>query len=83
MVYAATTLVIIYWNPYQPFVIHISHHVLFNEYGALSRYSEFMNTCHSMNIIVQSKGGDEFYLNNKGEIPNKKLANITIAFLLN
>ena len=33
MGYAATTGVIIYWNPDQPFVIHISHHVWFDEYN--------------------------------------------------
>ena len=33
MGYAATTGVIIYWKPYQPFVIHISHHVWFDEYN--------------------------------------------------
>ena len=33
--YAATTLVILYWNIYQPFSIHRSHHVLFDEYTFL------------------------------------------------
>ena len=29
-----------------------------NEDGALARPSEFMKTCHNMNIIVQTTGGD-------------------------
>ena len=28
-----------------------------DEDGALERYSESMNTCHNMNIIVQTTGG--------------------------
>ena len=31
---ADTTGVIIYWKPYQPFVIHRSHHVWFDEYNS-------------------------------------------------
>ena len=31
--YEATTVVIIYWNPDQTFVIHIGHHVWFDEYN--------------------------------------------------
>ena len=53
-----------------------------DEDGALARYSEFMNTCHNMNIIVQTTGGDEYSLNGKGEIPITTLANITRALLL-
>ena len=30
--YAATTVVMIYWKPDQPFIIHRSHHVWFDEY---------------------------------------------------
>ena len=33
MGYTATTGVIIYWKPYQPFVIHRYHHVWFDEYN--------------------------------------------------
>ena len=36
-----------------------------------------------MNIIVQTTGGDESSINIKFESPNKKLANIKIAILLN
>ena len=54
-----------------------------DEYGALSRSSELMKTCHSMNIIVQTTGGDASSLNGKSEIPNKTLANITRSLLLN
>ena len=36
-----------------------------------------------MNIIVQTTGGDEYSLNGKSESPNKRLANITRAHLLN
>ena len=31
--YVYTTGVILYWNPYQPFFIHRSHHVCFYEYN--------------------------------------------------
>ena len=42
-----------------------------------------MKTFHTMNIIVQTTGGDASSLNGKGESPNKTLANITRALLLN
>ena len=35
MGYAATTGFIIYWKPDEPFIIHISHHVWFDEYNSL------------------------------------------------
>ena len=54
-----------------------------DEDGALARSSEFMKKCHKMNIIVQNTGGDASSLNSKIESPNKKLANITRALLLN
>ena len=54
-----------------------------DEYGALARSSEFIRTCHNMNIIVQTTGGYSSSLNGKSESPNKKLANITRALLLN
>ena len=34
MGYVATTGVIRYWKPYQPFVIHRHHHVWFYEYNS-------------------------------------------------
>ena len=34
MVYAETTLVILYWKLDQTFIIHISHHVWFDEYNS-------------------------------------------------
>ena len=54
-----------------------------DEYGALARSFEFMKTCHNMNIIVQTSGGDASSLNGKSEIPNKTLDSITRALLLN
>ena len=54
-----------------------------DEDGAPARYSEFMKTCHNMNIIVQTAGGDAYYLNGKNESPNKKLSNILRSLLLN
>ena len=42
-----------------------------------------MKTCRNINIIVQTTGGDESYLNGKIEIPNNILANITKDLLLN
>ena len=54
-----------------------------DEVLALSRSSEFMSTCHNMNIIVQTTGGDASSCNGKIKSPNNKLANITRALLLN
>ena len=53
-----------------------------DKYGALSKTSEFMRTCHNMNIIVQTTGGYVPSFNGKTEIPNKAMANIKRAFLL-
>ena len=36
-----------------------------DEYGELARYSDFMKTCHNINIIVQTAGGYASYLNGK------------------
>ena len=41
-----------------------------DEDGALARHYEFMNTCHNMNIIVHTTGGDASSLNGKSESPN-------------
>ena len=49
----------------------------------LARSSEFMKTCHRINIIVQTVGVDASSLNGKSNIPNKTLANIIRALLLN
>ena len=57
--------------------------VRFDENGALARSSEPMKTCQNMNNIVQTTGGDTYYINGKSEIPNKTLSNITRALLLN
>ena len=54
-----------------------------DEYEAMARYSEFMRTCHNMNIIVQTTCGYSCLLNGRSEIPNKTLAGITRALLLN
>ena len=35
MGYAATTVVIMYWNPYETFAIHRAHNILFDEYNYL------------------------------------------------
>ena len=53
-----------------------------DKYGALERSSEFIKTCHNMNIIVQTTGGYESSLNGKSESPNKTLDNITRALPL-
>ena len=42
-----------------------------------------MKACHNMNFIVQTTGGDASSINGKIESPNKTLANITGALLLN
>ena len=54
-----------------------------DEDGALARSSEFMRTCHNMNIIFQTTGGYASSLNGKIESPNKTTANITRALLMN
>ena len=54
-----------------------------DEYGALERSSGFMKTCHNMNIIVPTTGGDASSLNGKSESPNITLANITGDILMN
>ena len=41
-----------------------------------------MNTCNSMNIIVQTTGGYTSSINGKSESPNKTIDNITRAILL-
>ena len=43
---------------------------------ALASYSEFLNTCHVMNSIVQTTGGYASSINGKNKTPNKKLDNI-------
>ena len=53
-----------------------------DEDGALARSSEFMSSCHNMNIVIQNTGGDSYSLNGKSESPNKTLANTTRYFLL-
>ena len=53
-----------------------------DEDGALARPSESTKTCHNMNIIVQTTGGDESSINYKSKSPNRKIANITRAILL-
>ena len=34
MGYVATTRVIIYWKPYQQFIMHITHNVWFDQYNS-------------------------------------------------
>ena len=36
-----------------------------DENGALARSSKYTNTCHNMNIIVHTTGGDEYSFNGK------------------
>ena len=57
--------------------------ILGDEDGSIERSSEFMKTCHKMNIIVQNTGVGASSLNGEIESPNKALANITRALLLN
>ena len=54
-----------------------------DEDGAPARSSESMKTCHNMNIIVRTTGGDASSLNGKIKSPNKTLANIKRAIFLN
>ena len=53
------------------------------EYGSLEISSEFMKTCHNMNITVQTTGRYASPINGKSESPNKTLANIKRALLMN
>ena len=48
------------------------------EYVALARSSEFMKTCHNMNITVHTTVGYASSFNGKNESPNKTLSNITL-----
>ena len=54
-----------------------------DEYEALTGYSEFMKTCHNMNIIVQTKEGYESSLNCKREIPKRHMLISKELFYLN
>ena len=54
-----------------------------DEDGALEKYYKFINTCHDINIIVQSAGVYASSLNGESEIPNKSLSAITRALLGN
>ena len=54
-----------------------------DEYISLARSSEFIKTCHNINIIVENTVGDSYSLNGKIEMPNKTIYNITSALLLN
>ena len=51
--------------------------------GTLSRYSEYMKTCHNMNSIVQTIGVYASSINGKIESPIKTRSNITRAIILN
>ena len=53
-----------------------------DKYWALARSSKFTKICHNMKSIVQNTGRDASSLNEKIEIPNRTLANITINLLL-
>ena len=53
-----------------------------DEDGTLARSSEFMRTCHNMNIIVQITVVDASSLNGKIKPPNKTLDDTTGDFLL-
>ena len=53
------------------------------EDGALARSSEFMNTCHNINIKIQTTCVYASSINRKIEIPNNTLAKITISLLMN
>ena len=54
-----------------------------DEYGALAIYFEFIKTCHNINNIVQTIGGDASSINGKSESSNNTLDNITRSLLLN
>ena len=54
-----------------------------DEDGSLERYYGFMKTCHNMNIIDKTTCGYAYSLNGKIESPNKTLANIIRALIIN
>ena len=54
-----------------------------DEDGAMSRSSEFMNTCHNINIIYQTMGGDSYSRHGTSKSLNNTISNITGALLLN
>ena len=57
--------------------------VQFDGYGAPSRSSEYMRTCHNIIILVQTTGGDSSSINGKSESYDNTFANITRYLLLN
>ena len=54
-----------------------------DEYGAPARSFKLTEKHHNMNIILQITRINAYYLNLKSESPDKTLANITGALLLN
>ena len=64
MGYTATTGFIIYWKPYQPFVIYRSHHIWFDEYNS-SLSIEDKNTPGSLLLRQDPEGRihDSYLLN--------------------
>ena len=65
MGYAATTGVILYWKPDQPFIIHRAHHVWFDEY----------NSCLSIED-KHTSGSLLLRQDPEGHIHNKDLLNL-------
>ena len=64
MGYSATTGVVLYWKPYQIFIIHRAHHVCFDEYN--SRFSiEYKHTPGSLLLWQDPEGciHDAYLLN--------------------
>ena len=53
-----------------------------NKDGNLERSSKFMQTCHNMNIIVNTTCVDAYFLNVKSESTNKTLSNIKRTIIL-
>ena len=54
-----------------------------DEYGSLVRYSEFMKTCHNLNITVQATGGYAYYINGKVNVLIRHLIISKELFYLN
>ena len=50
MGYTATTGVILYWKPDQPFIIHRAHHVWFDEYNSCLSIEDNQNL---VSLILQ------------------------------
>ena len=73
MGYADNSGVIIYWNPNEPFVIHISHNVWFDEYNSRLSIEDNQNPVY---LLLQKY--PESIIHNS-DLPNLILCELDLA----